>query len=106
MNMGFQTTETETFSFFEFSFYLVYQVFENVAEKYDVMNDAMSLGIHRLWKDMLLRAMHPQPGAQLLDVAGGTGKSQHVHLCLQRRNGVSYFMSVIVIFRGHCLSFP
>ncbi|XP_008334521.2 LOW QUALITY PROTEIN: 2-methoxy-6-polyprenyl-1,4-benzoquinol methylase, mitochondrial [Cynoglossus semilaevis] len=51
----------------------VYQVFENVAEKYDVMNDAMSLGIHRLWKDMLLRAMHPQPGAQLLDVAGGTG---------------------------------
>ncbi|CAN9512963.1 unnamed protein product [Ophioblennius macclurei] len=51
----------------------VYQVFENVAQKYDVMNDAMSLGIHRLWKDMLLHVMHPQPGAQLLDVAGGTG---------------------------------
>ncbi|XP_058491185.1 2-methoxy-6-polyprenyl-1,4-benzoquinol methylase, mitochondrial [Solea solea] len=51
----------------------VYKVFENVAQKYDIMNDAMSLGIHRLWKDMLLHAMHPQPGAQLLDVAGGTG---------------------------------
>ncbi|XP_068594623.1 2-methoxy-6-polyprenyl-1,4-benzoquinol methylase, mitochondrial [Brachionichthys hirsutus] len=51
----------------------VYKVFENVAQKYDVMNDAMSLGIHRLWKDMLLHAMRPQPGVQLLDVAGGTG---------------------------------
>lgn len=51
----------------------VYQVFENVAQKYDVMNDAMSLGIHRLWKDFLLHVMHPQPGARLLDVAGGTG---------------------------------
>ncbi|XP_035514310.1 2-methoxy-6-polyprenyl-1,4-benzoquinol methylase, mitochondrial isoform X1 [Morone saxatilis] len=51
----------------------VYKVFENVAQKYDVMNDAMSLGIHRVWKDMLLRAMHPQPGVRLLDVAGGTG---------------------------------
>lgn len=51
----------------------VYKVFENVAQKYDVMNDAMSLGIHRLWKDTLLHVMHPQPGARLLDVAGGTG---------------------------------
>uniref|UniRef100_A0A1A8PDT5 2-methoxy-6-polyprenyl-1,4-benzoquinol methylase, mitochondrial n=1 Tax=Nothobranchius rachovii TaxID=451742 RepID=A0A1A8PDT5_9TELE len=51
----------------------VYKVFENVAQKYDVMNDAMSLGIHRLWKDVLLHVMHPQPGARLLDVAGGTG---------------------------------
>ncbi|XP_077416835.1 2-methoxy-6-polyprenyl-1,4-benzoquinol methylase, mitochondrial [Vanacampus margaritifer] len=51
----------------------VYKVFENVAQKYDVMNDAMSLGIHRLWKDALLHAMHPQPGVRLLDVAGGTG---------------------------------
>ncbi|CAG08176.1 unnamed protein product, partial [Tetraodon nigroviridis] len=51
----------------------VYKVFENVAQKYDVMNDAMSLGIHRLWKDTLLRVMDPQPGAQLLDMAGGTG---------------------------------
>lgn len=52
----------------------MYKVFENVAQKYDVMNDAMSLGIHRLWKDTLLHVMNPQPGAQLLDMAGGTGK--------------------------------
>ncbi|XP_029572154.1 2-methoxy-6-polyprenyl-1,4-benzoquinol methylase, mitochondrial [Salmo trutta] len=51
----------------------VYKVFESVAQKYDVMNDAMSLGVHRLWKDMLLHVMNPQPGICLLDVAGGTG---------------------------------
>ncbi|KAG1925349.1 2-methoxy-6-polyprenyl-1,4-benzoquinol methylase, mitochondrial [Pimephales promelas] len=51
----------------------VYKVFESVAEKYDVMNDAMSLGIHRLWKDTLLHIMNPQPGLRLLDTAGGTG---------------------------------
>nr|BAB29289.1 unnamed protein product [Mus musculus] len=51
----------------------VYQVFENVAKKYDLMNDMMSLGIHRAWKDLLIRKMHPLPGTQLLDMAGGTG---------------------------------
>ncbi|XP_075881805.1 2-methoxy-6-polyprenyl-1,4-benzoquinol methylase, mitochondrial isoform X1 [Nelusetta ayraudi] len=51
----------------------VYKVFENVARKYDVMNDVMSFGIHRLWKDALLHVMQPQPGSLLLDVAGGTG---------------------------------
>ncbi|XP_018593335.2 2-methoxy-6-polyprenyl-1,4-benzoquinol methylase, mitochondrial [Scleropages formosus] len=51
----------------------VYKVFESVAQKYDIMNDAMSLGIHRLWKDTLLRTMNPLPGTRLLDVAGGTG---------------------------------
>ncbi|XP_013800321.2 2-methoxy-6-polyprenyl-1,4-benzoquinol methylase, mitochondrial [Apteryx mantelli] len=51
----------------------VYQVFENVAKKYDLMNDSMSLGIHRLWKDILMHKMNPSPGTLLLDVAGGTG---------------------------------
>ncbi|KAM8814608.1 2-methoxy-6-polyprenyl-1,4-benzoquinol methylase, mitochondrial [Rhynchonycteris naso] len=51
----------------------VYQVFESVAKKYDVMNDTMTLGIHRFWKDFLLWKMHPFPGTQLVDVAGGTG---------------------------------
>ncbi|XP_063051487.1 2-methoxy-6-polyprenyl-1,4-benzoquinol methylase, mitochondrial [Engraulis encrasicolus] len=51
----------------------VYKVFESVAQKYDVMNDAMSLGVHRLWKDMLLHIMNPLPGTRLLDTAGGTG---------------------------------
>lgn len=48
-------------------------MFESVAKKYDVMNDMMSLGIHRIWKDLLLWKMRPFPGTQLLDVAGGTG---------------------------------
>lgn len=65
------------FYFFPLSFCVsrsVYKVFENVARKYDVMNDFMSFGIHRLWKDALLHVMHPQPGSLLLDVAGGTGR--------------------------------
>ncbi|NXX95623.1 COQ5 protein, partial [Centropus bengalensis] len=49
------------------------RVFESVAKKYDVMNDSMTLGIHRLWKDVLVRTMNPSPGTLLLDVAGGTG---------------------------------
>jgi len=52
---------------------MVRNVFDNVAEKYDLMNDAMSGGMHRLWKDELIRVMHPKPGHKLLDVAGGTG---------------------------------
>ncbi len=48
-------------------------VFQSVASKYDVMNDAMSLGIHRLWKDAMMDWLAPRPGQRLLDVAGGTG---------------------------------
>jgi demethylmenaquinone methyltransferase / 2-methoxy-6-polyprenyl-1,4-benzoquinol methylase len=48
-------------------------VFSNVAAKYDVMNDAMSGGLHRLWKDRFVRRVKPQPGEAILDMAGGTG---------------------------------
>lgn len=48
-------------------------VFDSVASKYDLMNDAMSVGIHRVWKDMTIDWINPQPGEVLLDVAGGTG---------------------------------
>eukprot|EP00116_Pleurobrachia_bachei_P007780 sb/3468042/ len=51
----------------------VREVFEKVADTYDVMNDAMSLGMHRLWKDCFVSRADPQPGFQCLDVAGGTG---------------------------------
>ena len=51
----------------------VYEVFKNVAEKYDLMNDAMSFGIHRLWKDCFVSTLNPLPGMKFLDVAGGTG---------------------------------
>ncbi|UWQ21460.1 bifunctional demethylmenaquinone methyltransferase/2-methoxy-6-polyprenyl-1,4-benzoquinol methylase UbiE [Jannaschia sp. W003] len=52
---------------------LVHGVFTSVASKYDVMNDAMSLGIHRAWKDAMMDWLAPRPGQRLLDVAGGTG---------------------------------
>lgn len=51
----------------------VHGVFSSVASRYDVMNDAMSLGIHRLWKDAMIDWLAPRRGARLLDVAGGTG---------------------------------
>lgn len=48
-------------------------VFSSVASKYDIMNDAMSGGMHRLWKDKFVRRVKPQPGEAILDMAGGTG---------------------------------
>jgi len=48
-------------------------VFDSVAANYDVMNDAMSLGVHRTWKNMTITKINPQPGERLIDVAGGTG---------------------------------
>ncbi|CAG9861675.1 unnamed protein product [Phyllotreta striolata] len=51
----------------------VYEVFENVANKYDLMNDAMSMGIHRFWKDYFMLSLSPTDNTKLLDVAGGTG---------------------------------
>ena len=48
-------------------------IFSNVASKYDIMNDAMSGGMHRLWKDRFVRRVKPQPGEEILDMAGGTG---------------------------------
>jgi len=48
-------------------------VFSSVASKYDVMNDFMSLGIHRFWKDAMMDWLAPRGGQLLLDVAGGTG---------------------------------
>ena len=51
----------------------VHGVFTNVASKYDVMNDVMSVGIHRVWKDAMMDWLAPRDGQRLLDVAGGTG---------------------------------
>ena len=52
---------------------LVRAVFDSVAPRYDVMNDLMSLGVHRIWKRIFLTALDPRPTATLLDLAGGTG---------------------------------
>jgi demethylmenaquinone methyltransferase/2-methoxy-6-polyprenyl-1,4-benzoquinol methylase len=51
----------------------VRSVFDSVAPKYDVMNDLMSGGLHRIWKRYTLMVANPQPGQQVLDIAGGTG---------------------------------
>ena len=48
-------------------------VFNSVASRYDVMNDVMSMGIHRVWKDAMMDWLAPRAGQKLLDVAGGTG---------------------------------
>ena len=52
---------------------LVQGVFGSVASRYDIMNDVMSGGIHRLWKDAMMDWLAPRSGQKLLDVAGGTG---------------------------------
>ncbi|MDX1519838.1 MAG: class I SAM-dependent methyltransferase, partial [Gammaproteobacteria bacterium] len=52
---------------------LVREVFSSVADRYDLMNDLMSLGVHRLWKWFAVQQLAPRPGDQVLDVAGGTG---------------------------------
>src|SRR5580658_6866731 len=52
---------------------LVKEVFSSVAARYDLMNDLMSGGIHRIWKDAMVEWLNPQPGWRVLDVAGGTG---------------------------------
>jgi demethylmenaquinone methyltransferase/2-methoxy-6-polyprenyl-1,4-benzoquinol methylase len=52
---------------------LVRGVFDRVAGRYDLMNDLMSAGVHRLWKDAVAARLNPQPGETILDCAGGTG---------------------------------
>jgi len=52
---------------------MVHGVFTNVASKYDIMNDVMSVGVHRLWKDAMMDWLAPRNDQRLLDVAGGTG---------------------------------
>ena len=66
-HFGFRTVEREQKAG------MVRAVFDGVAENYDLMNDLMSVGIHRLWKSALLDWLNPRPGDHLLDVAGGTG---------------------------------
>ena len=52
---------------------LVHDVFARVADKYDLMNDVMSMGVHHVWKDAACARLNPQPGEIIIDCAGGTG---------------------------------
>ncbi len=52
---------------------LVRDLFSGVANRYDLMNDAMSVGVHRIWKNAMVDWLAPRPGSRILDLAGGTG---------------------------------
>lgn len=84
MNEKPETETTESFGFREVpkaeKAGLVREVFDKVADRYDLMNDAMSMGVHRLWKEMVMTRANPQPGEILLDVAGGTGDLSRLFL--------------------------
>ena len=60
-------------------------VFDSVAGRYDLMNDLMSAGVHRVWKDMAAARLNPQPGETIIDVAGGTGDMARRFARLARR---------------------
>ncbi|MDO5704770.1 MAG: bifunctional demethylmenaquinone methyltransferase/2-methoxy-6-polyprenyl-1,4-benzoquinol methylase UbiE [Paracoccus sp. (in: a-proteobacteria)] len=66
-HFGFQTVDEDAKAG------MVHGVFSRVASKYDVMNDLMSVGIHRVWKTAMMDWLTPRNGQRLLDVAGGTG---------------------------------
>lgn len=64
---------------------LVRGVFDRVASRYDLMNDVMSAGVHRLWKDAAAARLNPQPGETIIDCAGGTGDMARRFANLARR---------------------
>ncbi len=86
VDFGYRTVEREE------KRRLVRGVFDSVAGKYDVMNDLMSLGVHRLWKRHFIEALGPQPNRTLLDLAGGTGDIASGWL---KRNGGPVILSDI-----------
>ena len=65
----------------------VSKVFEDVFDKYDLMNDLMSLGIHRIWKKQLIEFLNPQENTKLIDVASGTGDIAKLYLKKINFNG-------------------
>jgi demethylmenaquinone methyltransferase/2-methoxy-6-polyprenyl-1,4-benzoquinol methylase len=84
---------------------MVRAVFDSVAPRYDLMNDLMSLGVHRAWKRVLITALDPSPRRSLLDLAGGTGD---VGLAWLDRGGGPLLLtdindSMLAIARQHAL---
>ena len=69
---------------------LVSKVFEDVFDKYDLMNDLMSLGIHRLWKKNFIHWLNPQKNTTLIDVASGTGDIAKLYLNKINYKGYAY----------------
>jgi len=69
---------------------LVTKVFQDVFDKYDLMNDLMSLGIHRVWKKQFIELLNPQQNTKLIDVASGTGDIAKQYLKKINYNGHVY----------------
>ena len=72
----------------------VRRVFDSVAERYDVMNDLMSLGLHRAWKAFALAITRPRPGERILDVATGSGDLA-LALCRRTQPGAEVWITDI-----------
>jgi demethylmenaquinone methyltransferase / 2-methoxy-6-polyprenyl-1,4-benzoquinol methylase len=66
---------------------LVTRVFQDVFDKYDLMNDLMSFGVHRLWKNQFINQLNPQENTSLIDVASGTGDIAKLYLNKINYNG-------------------
>ena len=81
---------------------LVRGVFSSVARRYDLMNDLMSAGVHRLWKDAMIDWLDPRPGRRYLDVAGGTGDIAFRIAALARARGGEADITVCDINRSRC----
>src|ERR1700755_987541 len=79
---------------------LVRGVFDRVARRYDLMNDLMSGGVHRLWKDAVAARLNPQPGETIIDCAGGTGdmagRFARMARAAQRRRGGADAEGVVI----------
>jgi demethylmenaquinone methyltransferase/2-methoxy-6-polyprenyl-1,4-benzoquinol methylase len=94
VSFGFEeVTETEKVA-------RVKGVFRSVASRYDLMNDLMSAGVHRLWKHDAMNQVNPQPGECHLDVAGGTGELARAFLTMAdkagKRRGIDRSATAIV----------
>jgi demethylmenaquinone methyltransferase/2-methoxy-6-polyprenyl-1,4-benzoquinol methylase len=79
---------------------LVRGVFDRVAKNYDLMNDVMSGGVHRLWKDAVAARLNPQPGEIIIDCAGGTGDmarrfAKMTRAAQERRGGRDAVINII-----------
>ena len=87
---------------------LVSKVFQNVVGKYDLMNDIMSLGVHRLWKKNLVDWLNPQKNTKLVDVASGTGDIAKLFLEKVNHNGYAYCVDenkeMLEINKKKCIS--
>jgi len=84
---------------------LVRDLFDRVARRYDLMNDLMSLGAHRLWKEMTAARLNPQPGELIVDCAGGTGDlarlfARRARAAQERRGGPAARVILVDLTEG------